>query len=65
MTFTEASQRLAQAAEKRRKQIQRARAYYELKEEAKKVQISTVCLRENSVTIHFLKIAINVKLFKI
>ena len=53
MTFTEASQRLAQAAEKRRKQIQRARAYYELKEEAKKVQISTVCLRENSVTNHF------------
>lgn len=39
ITFTEASQRLAQAAEKRRKQIQRARAYFELKEEAKRVKI--------------------------
>lgn len=38
ITFTEASQRLAQAAEKRRKQIQRARAYFELKEEAKRAQ---------------------------
>ncbi|XP_061193654.1 SH3 domain-binding protein 5-like [Saccostrea echinata] len=38
LTFTEASQRLAQAAEKRRKNIHRARAYFELKEEAKKAQ---------------------------
>ncbi|XP_062588425.1 SH3 domain-binding protein 5-like [Saccostrea cucullata] len=38
LTFTEASQRLAQAAEKKRKNIQRARAYFELKEEAKKTQ---------------------------
>lgn len=36
--FTEASERLAQAAEKRRKPIQRARAYFELKEEAKRAQ---------------------------
>ncbi|XP_056007323.1 SH3 domain-binding protein 5-like [Ostrea edulis] len=38
MTFTEASQRLAQAAEKRKKNIQRARPYFELKEEAKQAQ---------------------------
>lgn len=37
--FTEASERLAQAAEKRRKPIQRARVYFELKEEAKRVKM--------------------------
>lgn len=47
ITFTEASQRLAQAAEKRRKQIQRARAYFELKEEAKRVRIQVLFIVVN------------------